>query len=206
MSTNHDQFRPEPPAAPEAAATRRLTICGLQELSGFCDASVTHVLSILDPSHPDPADFDAYAPHRRLTLRFDDVIEPMAGYAPPEPEHVEALLRFGEDLDREPGSPLEHLLVHCHMGISRSTAAMTILLAQAGPGRDEDGLFAEVTGIRPQAWPNSRMIAMADAMLGRDGRLLAALKRHYAGQIERRPTLAEMIRRVGRGAEVDMAA
>lgn len=190
----------------QAAPTRRLTICGLDELAGFTDARVTHVLSILDPAHPDPADFDAYAPHTRLTLRFDDVIEPLPGMIAPEPEHVEALLGFGEDLQREPGSPLDHLLVHCHMGISRSTAAMTILLARAEPDRDEDSILAEITGIRPQAWPNSRMIAMADSILGRDGRLVAALRTHYGLQIGRRPSLAEMIRRVGRGAEVDMAA
>lgn len=190
----------------ESTGTRRLTICGLEELRGFSDAEVTHVLSILDPAYPDPADFDAYGPHRRLTLRFDDVIEPLPGMAPPGPEHIEALLRFGEDLEAEPGSPLDHLLVHCHMGISRSTAAMTILLAQAEPGRPEDTIFAEITGIRPQAWPNSRMIAMADEVLGRDGRLVTALRAHYALQIGRRPQLAEMIRRVGRGAEVDMAA
>jgi len=37
---------------------------------------VTHVLSILGPNSPDPPEFAAFAPHRRLILRFHDVIEP----------------------------------------------------------------------------------------------------------------------------------
>jgi len=37
---------------------------------------VTHVLSILGPNSPDPPEFTAFAPHRRLILRFHDVIEP----------------------------------------------------------------------------------------------------------------------------------
>ena len=188
------------------SAARRLSICGLQELASFRDAAVTHVLSILDPLHPEPADFAAYGPHERLTLRFDDIIEPTPGMMLPEREHVEALLRFGEGLAAETGDPLRHLLIHCHAGISRSTASMVTLIAEARPAADEDAIFAHIRDIRPQAWPNSRMIGMADELLGRSGRLTAALKRHYGEQIRLRPDLPEMIERVGRGREVRMAA
>jgi hypothetical protein len=50
------------------------------------------------------------------------------------------------------------------------------------------------------------MIGMADEELGRSGRLLSALKRHYGEQIRLRPDLPQMIERVGRGREVRMAA
>ena len=102
--------------------------------------------------------------------------------------------------------PLNHLLVHCHAGISRSTASMTILLAEARPDADEDSLFAHIREIRSQAWPNSRMIGLADDVLGRDGRLVAALGRHYSAQMRLRPDLAEMIGRSGRQQEVEMAS
>ena len=36
---------------------RHLTICGLTELGAFQNADVSHVLSILDPGYPEPADF-----------------------------------------------------------------------------------------------------------------------------------------------------
>jgi predicted protein tyrosine phosphatase len=184
----------------------RLTICGLNELGAFRDAAVTHVLSILDPAYPEPQDFAAYGPHRRLTLRFDDVIEVKAGMLPPEQSHIEALLEFGEGLAGAEDDPLRHLLVHCHAGISRSTASMATLLAEARPDMDEDVVFAHIREIRPQAWPNSRMIGMADGLLGRGGRLVGALRRHYGEQIRRRPDLVDLIKRVGRGAEVRMAA
>jgi predicted protein tyrosine phosphatase len=188
----------------ESFSPPRLTNCGQSERGAIRDAAVTQVLSILDPTHPEPQDFAAYGPHRRLTLRFDDVIEPLPGLQPPGPPHVEALLEFGQGLAAD--DPLSHLLVHCHAGISRSTASMATLLAEARPGMDEDAVFAQIRAIRPQAWPNSLMVAIADDLLGRNGRLVAALRRHYGEQIRRRPDLAEMIKRVGRGKEVLMAA
>jgi predicted protein tyrosine phosphatase len=178
----------------------------LQELCTFQDAAVTHVLSILDPSYPDPGDFAAYRPHRRLTLRFDDIIEPLPGMLLPQERHMEELLDFGRGLAAADGDPLGHLLVHCHAGISRSTASMATLLAEARPDTNEDTVFAHIREIRPQAWPNSRMIAMADHLLGRGGRLTAALRRHYGHQIRQRPDLVDLIKRSGREREVRMAA
>jgi predicted protein tyrosine phosphatase len=182
-----------------------LTICGLEELSSFRDAAVTHVLSILDPTYPEPQDFLAYGPHKRLTLRFDDIIDPAPGMVAPAREHIEQLLGFGEGLAAAEGDPLSHLLIHCHAGISRSSASMAILLAEARPRIPEDEIFAHIREIRPQAWPNSRMISMADDLLGRAGRLFDALKRHYGVQMRAREDLAQMIERVGRKKEVAMA-
>jgi predicted protein tyrosine phosphatase len=165
------------------------------------------VLSILDPEHPDPEAFQAYDPHVRTVLRFHDVIEPIPGMILPEPEHVEAILRFGEDLARSRPERAEgHLLVHCHMGVSRSTAAMVTLLAQTHPDADEDRLMERLAEIRPQAWPNSLMIRFADELLSRRGRLVDALSRHYGRKIRQDPNVAKWMRELGRGREVDMAA
>ena len=184
-----------------------LTICGISELPDQSARSVTHVLSILDPDHPDPDAFGAYDPHHRTVLRFHDAIQPAPGVVLPEPEHLEAILRFGDDLAR---SRLErangHLLVHCHMGVSRSTAAMLTLMAQVHPGEAEDRLLEHLAEIRPQAWPNSRMVGFADELLSRDGRLTEALRRHYGRQIRRFPHFVELMRDLGRGREVEMAA
>lgn len=177
------------------------TICGIGELDSLRDRGITHMLSILDPHYPDPvAD---YPPHARLVLRFDDGIAPAPGLILPEPGHVEELLAFGRTL---PGGDPAHLLVHCHAGVSRSTAAMTALLVQAHPEADEDTIFDHVARIRPQAWPNSRIIGFADTLLGRDGRLTAALRRLYGRQLPRLPVgFADELRSYGRGAEVEMA-
>ena len=184
-----------------------LTICGLEELEQHSARAVTHVLSIVDPDCPDPDAFRVYDSHHRTILRFHDIIEPFAGFVHPDQAHVEAVLAFGEGLRRDASSRREdgHLLVHCHAGISRSTAAMAMLLAQTYPDRDETAIFDRLVSIRPQAWPNSRMIGFADRLLSRKGRLNAALARLYAKQLAARPELEETMRRHGRGREVDMA-
>ena len=107
-----------------------LTICGLDELDGHQGRRVTHVLSILDPEWPEPSAFQAFDPHFRTTLRFHDAIEPGPGILLPEKADVETILAFGRDAGDGP-----RLLVHCHAGISRSTAATLMILAQAHPRR-----------------------------------------------------------------------
>jgi predicted protein tyrosine phosphatase len=97
-----------------------------------------------------------------------------------------------------------HLLIHCHAGISRSTAATTMILAQALPRESEDAIVERLLRIRPQAWPNVLMIAVADELLGRSGRLIAAIAKLYARQLAARPELADVMRRGQRGREVDL--
>ena len=176
-----------------------LTVCGLEELDGHASRGVTHVLSILDPYWPDPDVFRAFGPHLRATFRFHDAIEPGPGVKLPERADVELILAFGRDA----GDPC-HLLIHCHMGISRSTAAMLMILAQAHPYESEDAAVDRLLAIRPQAWPNSRMIGFADELLGRAGRLTAALTRLYAARLEAQPGYAQLMRQGNRGKEVEM--
>jgi predicted protein tyrosine phosphatase len=186
---------------------KMLTICSISELPDQRGRSVTHVLSILDPDHPDPEAFGSYDPHHRTILRFHDIINPVEGLILPAPEHVEAVLRFGDEVASEHAGKVEgHLLVHCHMGVSRSTAAMLTLLAQTHPRESEDRLFERLTEIRPQAWPNSLMIEFADGLLSRNGRLVDALRRHYGRQIRRMPRYEQLMRDLGRSREVEMAA
>jgi hypothetical protein len=92
------------------------------------------------------------------------------------------------------------------MGISRSTAAMATLLSFVHPDEDEDEIFAQVLKLRPEAWPNCLMVVLADELLGRRGRLTAALGRLYAVQLAKRPEMGRYLRTHGRGREVDMAA
>jgi predicted protein tyrosine phosphatase len=176
----------------------RITICGLAELGEHACAGVTHVLTIIDPGFPDPADFAAYAPHRRTVWRYHDTILDGTDLIPPHAADVDAILEFGRNAG---GDDIGHLLVHCHMGISRSTATAAILMAQHQPGR-EDEAFAHLRAIRPQSWPNSRMIALADARLGRGGRLTAAMRRHHALVARANPELAALLRQGERAGEV----
>jgi predicted protein tyrosine phosphatase len=183
-----------------------LTVCGLEELDAHRERRVTDVLSLLDPGTPEPAAFDAYDAHHHVTFHFHDITEPHPGMIAPELKDVEAILKFGKEItgqERQDGE--RHLLIHCHMGISRSTAAMAMLLMQAHPGEDEDAIAARLTAIRPKAWPNSRMIAFADNILARGGRLTLAARKMHGRLLALQPHLADVMRRIGRGREVDMA-
>ncbi len=183
-----------------------LTICGIDELPSHGSRSVSHVLSVLDPERPDITAFADYGAHHRTTLRFHDIIDPLPGQIMPSREHMEAILDFGTSLGDSRAQRTEgHLLVHCHMGISRSTAAMVTLMTQAEPEVDDEEIFTRLRGIRRQAWPNSVMIAMADEMLGRNGRMVEALRRHYGHQIVAQPKYPEWMTELGRGREVAMA-
>ncbi len=176
------------------------TICGIPELPEHCAVGITHVLSILDPGYPDLEAFGAYGEHARLELRFHDAIDQRPGEEMPQPEHVEALLRFGREMAAAPGE--KRLLVHCHAGVSRSTASTLLLLAQAAPEIDAATLMAEIGRRREKAWPNLRMIEIGDAMLGRNGTLVAAVRDRHREMAKKLPHLVQFMAGCGREREV----
>jgi len=184
----------------------RLTICGVGDLADHGAAGVTHILSILDPETPQPAAYAGFAPHQRLDLRFHDVVDPAPGWLAPAAEDVARFLAFARDLalpelpEREP-----HLLVHCYAGVSRSTAAALLILAQAAPERPAAELLAAVVRQRPRAWPNLLLLELGDGLLGRRGEIVAAVAAHYRTRLDEDPYLAREIQATGRGREVAVA-
>jgi predicted protein tyrosine phosphatase len=175
-----------------------IVICGLEEMDCTLDESVTHVISILDPDYQEPAGMARFADPHLLRLRFHDVIERLPMVSPPDAEHIAAIVAFGQALRTHETA---RILVHCHMGISRSTAAAIILLADHGG--DADAAVERVTAIRPAAWPNLRMIELADRLLKLDARLVRAVRRHHARALVRRPELREVFIAHGRAREVE---
>jgi predicted protein tyrosine phosphatase len=183
-----------------------LTVCGLEELTLHGSRGVTHVLSILDPDHPEPEAFDAYDRHHRTILRFHDAIEPATDIVLPRQQDVEGILEFGRLLANPIEGDVErHLLVHCHAGISRSTAAMAMLMAQLHPDHNEDEIFDRLLELRPKAWPNSLMIGFADQQLSMEGRLTRAVAKLYRRQLSAFPNIGLYMRENGRAREVEMA-
>ncbi|MCZ8182264.1 MAG: protein tyrosine phosphatase [Beijerinckiaceae bacterium] len=110
------------------------------------------------------------APERHLKLDFADITEPREGEVMPGSEHVEQLLGYFEAWDRS--APL---VVHCYAGVSRSTAGAFIAACQLRPDRDEAEWASEIRRLSPTATPNARLVALADAALGRNGRMIRAL-------------------------------
>jgi predicted protein tyrosine phosphatase len=179
----------------------KMTVCGIDELPEHGAVGVTHVLSILDPAWPVPDAFGTFGEHERLELRFHDVIEDTPDMQPPTEAQVAQVLAFGRTLLNEPAGTA-HLLVHCHAGISRSTASMILIVAQARPDLPALAIVQEILRIRPKAWPNLRIIEMGDAMLSRGGEIVAAVATLYQHQLAVRPQLLEFMTDGNRQREV----
>ncbi|WP_269583479.1 tyrosine phosphatase family protein [Roseibium sp. Sym1] len=114
---------------------------------------------------------DGIAPERHLNLSFNDIVDPVEGLIPASEQHIEAFLAFIRDWDRK--APL---IIHCWAGISRSTAGAYVAACALNPDADEYQLAALLRERSPSATPNARIVAMADKMLARDGRMIDAIR------------------------------
>ena len=110
-------------------------------------------------------------PERHLFLGMNDISAPLEGMTPPGENHIDQLLEFGRRWDRR-----QPLAIHCWAGISRSTAAAFILALAINPALDEAALARELRERAPSATPNPLLVAIADAKLGRQGRMVEAIR------------------------------
>ena len=110
------------------------------------------------------------AAERHLYLAVSDIIAPMPGEVLPEDSHLDQLLAFARAWDRA-----EPMLIHCFAGVSRSTAAAFISACALSPQRDEFAIAQALRVASPTATPNARLVALADAKLGRRGRMNEAI-------------------------------
>ena len=83
---------------------------------------------------------------------------------------------------------------------------MALILAQTLPVLAASLIFDEVLRIRPQAWPNLRILELGDAQLNRRGEFVAAAARIYQTQLDRRQYIMEQMRSNGRGREIEAAS
>ncbi|MER8996103.1 tyrosine phosphatase family protein [Mesorhizobium sp. M0678] len=106
-----------------------------------------------------------------LHLVMHDIAVAQEGMTMPGEEHVLNLLDFARQWDRS-----RPLVVHCYAGISRSTASAYIIAAALAPKRDEAELADTLRALSPTATPNPRLIAIADVLLDRRGRMIEAIQ------------------------------
>ena len=106
-----------------------------------------------------------------LWLRLHDISAPTDGYIMPDEDHVADLLKFVRRWDRR--APL---VVHCYAGISRSTASAFASVCALNPHRDEESIAQALRQASPTATPNIRIVSLADRLLGRNGRMVAAIE------------------------------
>ncbi len=129
----------------------------------------------------------------RLELQMDDfsrllradgtrLIEPdRTEFTYPDPWHVDQVVKFAESLTRDHPA----LVIHCAMGISRSSAvAIGVYSVLLGPGRERECMErtgqaarrGELMGWRTGSGigPNARIVGLLDHRLERGGALVSA--------------------------------
>jgi len=149
-------------------------VYALDEVTDELAAAADAIVSIVDPETTGAVQV-SLSKERYLVLRFFDYDHD--DLQSPQLDHVHELIAFA-------AKPGEKLLVRCYAGISRSTASLTIVLAYVTPELDYDAIFEAVYRIRPQAWPNARLIACVDKILKCEGQFSAALARFRASLTE----------------------
>lgn len=147
-----------------------LIVCPLKHLPAMvAQHGASHVLSVVSADMPveRPA---GIAAANHLTLHFNDVATETRGLQAPRASDIEQMIGFARSWNRQ-----NPMVIHCWMGVSRSTAsALTVALA-CKPERDDVQLAAELRFLAPFASPNLRIVALADAALSRGGALVEAV-------------------------------
>jgi predicted protein tyrosine phosphatase len=167
------QTAESPPAKElcKAEMKRMIHVCSLSRLQETVeDTGARHVVSLIG----DEARLQrppGVTPENHLWLCLHDISAPLDGYVMPGEEHITALLDFVRNWDRK--APL---VVHCYMGISRSTASAYASVCALSPHRDELSIAQALRRASPTATPNIRIVSLADKLLRRDGRMIAAIE------------------------------
>ena len=164
-----------------------LYVCSLEDMPRQVRATgASHLVSVLSPESL-PETPSGVRPENHLRIGCHDLVAPCAGAVLPGEEHVRRIIEFASRW--EGGAPM---LVHCHAGVSRSSAAALLVACvherrAQERGRERD-LALRLRAAAPHAQPNTRLIAFGDAALGCGGALIAAVEAMGSGVwLERAP-------------------
>jgi predicted protein tyrosine phosphatase len=145
-------------------------VCPLAHLERVArESGAEKLVSLLTPPARAPRP-DTIAPENHLQLHFADLAAPREGLDPASASQMAEFIAFISSWDR--AAPL---LIHCYAGVSRSPAAAFIAMC-ALTSRDERDIAKDLRRLAPSATPNRHMAALADTLLSREGRMVAALE------------------------------
>lgn len=149
-----------------------LHVCPLSRLPETVAATgASHMLTLVNVGTPMERP-TLIAAENHAVVGVSDIAAPMDGHVVPADAHVAAILAFVRGWPRE-----KPLVIHCYAGISRSTAAAYIAACALAPERDEGAVADALRAASPSATPNRLFVEIADRMLGREGRMVAAIAR-----------------------------
>ena len=146
-------------------------VCPLSRLVATVEQTgASHIVTLINPGTP--VERPSSVPEdRHLFLGFNDITDPMDGMILPGQDHLDTYLEFLKSWDRE--SPL---VIHCWAGVSRSTAGAFTAMCLFRPDLPETEIAARIRARSPEATPNARLVALADARLDRGGRMIDAVR------------------------------
>ena len=148
---------------------KKIIICGLADIQNCVDKyNPDKMLTIINKNFS-PETPQGMDKSRHIKMLIDDISEPRDGFILPEKHHAQELLDFTNDWDTS-----KPLLVHCHMGISRSTATSLGVAAKYNPENIEI-IIEKLKEIAPHASPNKIMTQYYDEILGLNSRLFSSL-------------------------------
>lgn len=153
-----------------------LKVCGIFEAGRWVDNGwPTHVISLVDPGVTLP-----FGCEKHLVLHLHDVESQLRNeWVLPNEKHLEEILGFSRDLGDG-----DRLLVHCHQGLSRSTAAAIGIMVQHG--MDPESAYRHVEGVRDILLPNGLITRMIDGKFGLGGHLVDIVMRERREKMRRR--------------------
>lgn len=148
----------------------RIIVCPFSRVEQVVrETGAGSLVSLLNPPLA-PRRPAAIAPDRHLVLEFSDIVATQEGHILAGAHHIDSLLGFVRCWDRS--CPL---VVHCYAGVSRSPAAAYIA-ACALTETPEFELAQNLRRLSVSATPNRHLIALADRILSREGRMIAAIE------------------------------
>jgi len=153
----------------------RISVSSFMDVPLFADKNVTHLVSIGSPGDhfPPIGQFFGVNKYIHSILRLEFDVEDLkqeqvpntidSGFIFPSFEDVRRLINFALEFTNE---EIEngHVLFHCHMGISRSTAAAFIFSVIINGG-NFDHAWEHLLSARPKADPNILLIKLAEKLL-----------------------------------------
>jgi predicted protein tyrosine phosphatase len=147
-----------------------LYVCPLSKLHETVAASsADHVLSVINMDTPVPPP-PGISPERHRYVGVSDIVTPSRGMILPAQAHVRAVIDFARAWPRA-----RPMVVHCYAGVSRSTASAFIIACALRPDAPEAAFAEAIRARSPTATPNPLFVAIADALLQRNGRMIDAV-------------------------------
>lgn len=161
-------------------------VCPLSQVhAAIRQLTPSHLVSLLDPKSMIETP-PGIVRNRHLRLSVNDIAEPREGLVLPGESHIREILDFVDGWDQR--APL---LIHCWAGISRSTATAYIAFCHLNQGQEYDAAQMMRAAAR-HAQPNRRLVALADTLMGRGGRMIDAVAQMGQGEFDMEGDLFSM--------------